>query len=457
MSDFELTDIERHPTLSVHGRQMLEQLTQHPHAPVFRNRAGSRLTPDDLARVRALQAEVRASSVSWRENTKPAWLAAWVERVCNGVPFYRARGVVPSHFEDITPVSRADLANDIAQFVPDSAPLDRLINFRTSGTTGHPLVIPSHPVVAASYLSFHQRAMQRFGITLRGGRGSVCVALLGYQRQCFTYASVAPTLDEAGYVKLNLHPGDWRDPADRALYLDALRPEIFSGDPLSFAALLELPLTWKPRALVSTAMALSPALRAQLEARFECPVLDVYSMSECGPIAVADTVANTGASGHSHVLLQHQLYVEILDAAGCPCKADERGEITLSGGFNFCLPLLRYRTGDYASLQWPGGEPVLVGLEGRAPVRFRAVGGAWVNNVEITHALRLSSVLLPLQQFCLHQQADGAFRFEYAALEDVDQAVTAVLRGVFGPTALIAVTRRRFDDEKIVQYSSDVV
>ena len=52
MSD-ELTDADRHPTLSEHGRRMLDHLYQHEHAPVFRNRAGSRLTHDDLAQVRA--------------------------------------------------------------------------------------------------------------------------------------------------------------------------------------------------------------------------------------------------------------------------------------------------------------------------------------------------------------------------------------------------------------------
>ena len=444
--DVELTDSDRYPTLTEHGRQMLDQLMQHSHAPVFRNRAGNRLTAEDIARVQALDATLSNAEIARSGDDKPAWLSAYIKRVYIHVPFFRLRGAVPANFEDITPTSRVDLASEIALFVPDDVALDRLINFRTSGTTGHPLLIPSHPVVAASYLPFHRKALQRFGVTLRGGRGSVGVALLGYQRQCFTYASVAPTLDEAGYVKLNLHPADWRDADDRARYLDALRPEILSGDPISFAALLELPMTWKPRALVSTAMTLMPALREQLEARFECPVLDVYSMSECGPIAVADARAG------GHVLLQPDLYVEILDDAGQRCPAGERGEITLTGGFNFCLPMLRYRTGDYAALKVDGVEPTLVGLSGRAPVRFRAADGAWVNNVEITHALRP----LPLQQFSLHQGADGRLRFEYAAVGDCDQAIERLLRGVLGASAALEIVRRTFEGEKIIQYTSDM-
>jgi hypothetical protein len=82
----------------------------------------------------------------------------------------------------------------------------------------------------------------------------------------------------------------------------------------------------------------------------------------------------------------------------------ERGEVTLTGGFNFCLPLLRYRTGDYARLLRCGADLVLLQLEGRPPVRYRTTGGEWLNNVEITHALRP----LPLAQFCVHQDAQGA-------------------------------------------------
>ena len=44
-----------------------------------------------------------------------------------------------------------------------------------------------------------------------------------------------------------------------------------------------------------------------------------------------------------------------------------RGEITLTGGFNFCLPLLRYRTGDYGSLAMTTEGLVIQGLEGRRP------------------------------------------------------------------------------------------
>ena len=438
-----ITDADRYPTLSADGARMLDFLREHPSAPIYRNRSGNRLTVSDVERVRAFEAEVRSATVGWRAGEVPSWVDDVAGRCYSDVPFYRSLGGKPRTFRDIPTISRAELSRDVARFVPDSAPLERMINFRTSGTTGHPLLLPSHPVVAASYLAFHKRALRRAGVELTHGRGKVGVVLVGWQRRCFTYVSVTPTMDESGLAKINLHPSDWRDPTDRATYLDALAPEIYAGDPISFAELAVLPLRTRPRALLSTSMTLTPGMRRRLEDRFGCPVLDLYSLNEAGPVAVADEAAG------GHVLLQHRMYVEILDAAGRPAPPDERGEVTLTGGFNFCLPLLRYRTGDYAALRLGGAEPVLVALEGRPPVRFRSAHGEWLNNIEVTHAL----APLAIAQFTLHQKADGALDLRLRGASDEDE-IRGALRALFGDAQQLEITRFDDDDGKVVQYTS---
>src|SRR6185295_14632713 len=96
---------------------------------------------------------------------EPEWLRTFLADAVRDVPAYRGYDLrLP--LRDLPTITRGDLAHDIARFVPDSVPLDRLINFRTSGTTGHPLLLASHPVVAANYLAFHKRALRRFGIEL---------------------------------------------------------------------------------------------------------------------------------------------------------------------------------------------------------------------------------------------------------------------------------------------------
>ena len=50
-----ITDAERYPTLTEDGRRMLEFLREHPHAPIFRNQSGNRLTADEVSRVREFE------------------------------------------------------------------------------------------------------------------------------------------------------------------------------------------------------------------------------------------------------------------------------------------------------------------------------------------------------------------------------------------------------------------
>jgi phenylacetate-CoA ligase len=207
-------------------------------------------------------------------------------------------------------------------------------------------------------------------------------------------------------------------------------------------------------------MTLLPGLRESLEARFGCPVLDVYSTNESGPIAVSGDAAS---SKENYTLLQPRLFVEILNGDGTPCKPGGRGEVTLSGGFNPFLPLLRYRTGDFAALEFRGapgrhptegrhtGLPLLVGLEGRPPVTFRAADGGPINNVDVSIALRPFAIA----QFNLHQFADGSLRLRLRALNADQEGIRKALSGLFGADRRLAMEDLAAED-KVIQYTIEI-
>ncbi|HEY0686881.1 MAG TPA: AMP-binding protein [Steroidobacter sp.] len=423
---------------------MLALLREHPNAPIYRNHSGHRLAPEEVERARQLEDEAVRAEIDWHPNQPPQWVKPFVERCLATSPFYRRYGAMPRAFTQLPTLTREDLARDMPYFVPDEVDVERLINFRTSGTSGHPLLLASHPLVAAQYLGYHKRALRRFGVRLRHGRDQVGVILLGVQSICFTYVSITPTMDDSGLAKINLHPNDWRSPDDRAKYLEAMQPEVIAGDPISFAALLDIDPRIQPAALLSTSMTLMPALCDRLRARYGCPVLDLYSMNEAGPIAVFDSAAG------GHVLLQQRMYIEILDDDDQPVATGQRGEVTLTGGFNFCLPLVRYRTGDHAALERRGGDLVLIGLEGRPPVKYRRHDGRWLNNIEITHALRP----LPLVQFSVHQDASGHIAVDFVGASVAESEVEHALQMLLGTETSLRVRRVAGFDRKIIQYTS---
>lgn len=433
----------RHPLLHDEGRALLSFMQEHPHAPQWNYACGDQLDADGLAAVRAFG---RQPAASWRPDELPVWLQAWVARVLAEVPFYRrgdaAAVTAIERFRMLGFTDRDDLRREAPAFVPDDQPLDGMMVYDTSGTSGSSLQVMADAVTSSSYLPLLERALAIHGVSLTSGRGRVSIVLVGAQQQTLTYATVSSYLDGAGFVKLNLHPSQWRSPDDRATYLDALQAEVYSGDPLAFDALAALDLKTRPKALVSTAMALLPATRARLEARFGCPVLDLYSLTECRLVAVGTPLG--------HKLLRPDIYIEAVDEEGRVCAPGIRGELIISGGNNRFLPLLRYRTGDHGALRYAPDGIYIEGLEGRSPVTFTLENGRVLNNIDVTNALRA----LPLTRFALHQGADNAFAFRWSGACDTAELERA-LRAVLGDEARVTVTRDDTLEGKWIQYTRD--
>jgi phenylacetate-CoA ligase len=437
----------------------LERIAGHPCAPRWNRAAGDRLTHEDVRAVEAFRRSLAARRAPFAPGAPPGHVVSWVAERRALVPSFReriaARAPIAEAWADIATSSREDVAVRPESLVPDDAPLERMIVYRTAGTTGHALLVPHDARAAACYLPLIEVALERHGASARFDERDV-VFLVGAQAHTVTYATALSAWGQAGFAKLNLARSEWpAEDAPRRFFAD-LAPALLTGDPISFAELMARGVEARPRALLTTAVAMSDALRDRLAQRFGAPVIDWYSLTETGPIGYAC------ARGGGYHVVAHDVFVEAVDARGRPLPPGERGEIAVTGGRNAFLPLLRYRTGDWGTLAFdacPCGDPMprIVALEGRAPVRLFAAGGGSVNPVDVSRVLREH----PIVQHELAQRADGACDLRLRAVpgEPIDlAAIERDLRELFGGVALTLHLDPALGDRagKAVPYRSEL-
>ncbi len=428
---------ERAPLMTPEGERMLRRLREHPDAPRFNYATGDRLHPVDLPEMELLRRRLHTDRAA-RTLAPPPHILHWLAGLRDRVPFLREH--IPPGLDlerdwaALPTTSRRQLALAPWDFVPDDEPLDRLVIYRTAGTTGHPISVPHHPRAVRSYEPFIEFALSRHGVRPRLDAQTVACILVGAQIRTYTYAACLYNWGGAGFAKTNLRPSEWPREGSPRRYFADLAPQFLTGDPIAFAEMLRLDLPVQPLALVTTSVAMSPKLRDRLRSRYRAPVIDWYSMVETGPIGYA--CPRTDA----YHLLPPDLHVEVLRPDGTPAPPGERGEVAVTGGRNVFAPLLRYRTGDFGRLDLgpcPCGDPMprLLELEGRVPVLLRAAGDTPVSTVDISRLLREFPLLL--HEFAQH--ADRSCELALRPLPGVAldvAAVEAALRRLLGDVPL---------------------
>ena len=262
-----LADAKLFPLLTDAGDRMLRRLRQHPHAPRYNHRIGERLSAEGLANVRGFAITLDAPT-PWNSQRTPTWLPHFVARQANVMchsyrqPIYAKKFLRPSRIDART-IHRRRQPWD---FVPDTAPLDDLIVYTTSGTTGASLVLPAHPEVPNRYLPLFEHALAAHGVKIEGGQERISIIQVYAQDKTVTNCTIMSYFNGRGLCQKSISiptTGTTPTPADPIHFLNDCDPEIFTGDPFSFHTLMQLPLRIRPKALLSLCHRSSPpALRA---------------------------------------------------------------------------------------------------------------------------------------------------------------------------------------------------
>ena len=100
-------------------------------------------------------------------------------------------------------------------------------------------------------------------------------------------------------------------------------------------------VVYSPPVIMTTAGTLYDHVRKEIQAAFP----DSHIVNQYGSREVGDIACECREHDGLHVLGQN-LYVEILNRYGVPCKYGEIGEIVVTLLTNFSMPLIRYKIGD---------------------------------------------------------------------------------------------------------------
>jgi phenylacetate-CoA ligase len=453
---------ERHPLISERGLRMLERLREHPDAPRFNHETGDRLRPDDLPILERLREAIATQRGPLAIGPPPPTILSRVAAWRHDVPRFRAK-VPPDidlerEWERVPTMSRADLAVAPWELVPDGEPIDRLVIYRTAGTTGHPITVPHHPLAIRCYEPLVEHALARHGVRAEFRDDEVACLLVGAQIRTYTYAALLHAWNGAGFAKLNLRQTEWPREGSQQRYFADMAPRLLTGDPISFAEVLKIDLPASPLAIITTSVAMSPLLRERLTARYRAPVIDWYSLVETGPIGYRCP------RGTAYHLLPPDLFIEALRQDGSVCAEGERGEITVTGGRNPFAPLLRYRTGDWGRIDRAACEcgdpmPRIVDLEGRSPVLLRSSDGTPVSTVDISRILREHPLLL--HEFTQHKDrtCELVLRALPNRMPNVEQ-IEADLRRVLGTLPLTIRADETLGERiegKVMAYRSELM
>jgi phenylacetate-CoA ligase len=377
--------------------------------------------------------------------TKEEWRAWQLERLqevlihaFDNVPYYResfrAAGLNPrqlrsiEEFRQYPVLTKSQYSSNIDGFRAENRKASRVHTEYTGGTTGQPVGFFRERRDNARELAYAQYTYRMLGLapfprTLYM-RGPVEDARQRFHR--YEQLGCALRLSTSNMSDFNLE-----------FYVRLIRrykPRLIYAVPSSLTILCDylerrsLPPFQSVRWIYAQSENLYPFQERLIERVLGCPVYTSYGQKEHVVSAWRCLHSN-----HYHVLPQYG-YAELLDERCNPVEQEgEIGRVVGTGFANFCAPLIRYDTGDYAipaSRRCPCGTiyESWERLEGRGPsIAFTKNGGhACLGPMLLCHLHR--ETVGRIRQFGIEQYREGEL---VVRVVPVDNADPSAIGGLF--------------------------
>lgn len=272
------------------------------------------------------------------------------------VPFYRERfrsaGVSWSDIQSLADVSKFPLLSktDVRenlhfQMFAEGVNVKGLHRISTSGSTGEPFVTYADREQLEIRFAATLRALEMTGWRFGQKQMRLWHQTLGMNRVQGTKERIDAFLMRRTFVPAFELDQDGLNNL-RSL-IDRKKPYLIDGyaESLNFLAgyvLNQGELSHSPKAVMSSAQALTEQVRKSIQNSLGATVFDKYGSREFSGIAY-----ECGFDSGHHVVDESYL-VEIL-VDGRPAKPGEVGEVVITDLTNYSVPLIRYRIGDLAT------------------------------------------------------------------------------------------------------------
>jgi len=350
--------------------------------------------------------------VHWLERhdalARPGGSAGFLRHVAETVPYYRKRGFARSAaappLSAFPVVTKAQMLAAYPDFISAGFHADPLKFFKsTSGTSGLPLIVWFD---AACFYDVNYQTYRRVADRLPGLAEAVRPGRLGAIQltddpQTWPGATRLPSLEFCILARQLFGMAGIDDDAVMARMRTA-RPALICGVPSSLLAYLRHEIaadaatpSCRPRGIFVSGETLYDNARRLLGDWFGCPIVNAYTSTEGGLIAMECAFGRgLHVSGHTRV--------EILRDDGT--VGDEgTGEVLLTNMMNRAQAIVRYRVGDRASVVQETCRcgyrgATITRFHGREPTHFRTPDRE-IDLAALDHALSA----LPLLEFQLAQ------------------------------------------------------
>jgi phenylacetate-CoA ligase len=154
---------------------------------------------------------------------------------------------------------------------------------------------------------------------------------------------------------------------DQGRWLNRLRPDVVMGYPGATAELAtRLPAELSDhrfKLAVCIGEVTTAQTRAMIERGFKCPVMDLYSGSEFGPVAIED------CRSRRLYICEESVFVEFSSRHDLVKSDEGLIELIFTPFYNYAMPLIRYATGDFAVVDFAPAP------DGRTLRRLERVAG----------------------------------------------------------------------------------